>query len=456
MIAALIRRPLPARPVAHRTVARPTLLFLALAAAVLAPGCQSMSLGSLGSSCIEAIPARRLPPPALARSKDDLIETSKARLRQRPQETYMLDSGDVLGIYIEGILGELDSVPPVNFPEDASIPPSIGFPVPIREDGTVSLPLIAPVYVAGSTVAEAEMRVRSAYVNGGILLPAGESDEGTISDTAIIVTLQRQREVRVLVIREDAGGVQNPTDNDAGGKSGSGFLVDLKAGENDLLTALSATGGLPGNEALNEAIIFRAGAEGSAEFDARVAAFRRQPIGCGCRPPLPDPYGPGAIRIPLRFYPEAPPTFTEQDIILNAGDIVYIPARDREKYYTGGALGGGEYLLPRDYDLNILQAIAAANGELGASGTGVGGISVFGGGRNSQVFPPSKAIVIRQLPNDCGEVVIRVDLARALTDPRERILIQPEDVIIVQYTVCEEVANTAISVLPALLLRGTL
>ncbi|NNJ24109.1 polysaccharide biosynthesis/export family protein [Alienimonas chondri] len=444
----LARRLAPGRLI-PRAGGRPAVLLAALAAVVLAPGCQSMSLGSLGSACIEAIPARRLPPAALARSKDDLIETSKARLRQRPNEVYALAAGDVLGVYIEGILGEEDSVPPVNFPEDASIPPSIGFPVPIREDGTVSLPLIAPVPVMGMTLAEAEAKVRQAYIDDDILKPEA------LSDTGIIVTLQRQREVRVLVIREDAGGVQNPTDNDAGGKSGSGFLVDLKAGENDLLTALSATGGLPGNEALNEAIIFKGGETGGAEFDARIAAIRRQPVPCGCRPPLPDPYGPGAIRIPLRFYPEAPPTFMEEDITLEAGDIVYIPARDREKYYTGGTLGGGEYLLPRDYDLNILQAIAAAKGELGASGTGAGGISVFGGNRGA-AFPPSKAIVIRQLPNDCGEVVIRVDLARALTDPRERILIQPEDVIIVQYTTCEEVANTAISVLPALLLRGAL
>ncbi|MFH5805853.1 polysaccharide biosynthesis/export family protein [Alienimonas sp. DA493] len=450
MIAAPLRRPLPDRSVARRAAARPTLLLAALAAVVLAPGCQSMSLGSLGSYCIEAIPARRLPPPALARSKDDLIETSKARLRQRPQEVYALGAGDVLGVYIEGVLGEEGAVPPVNFPEDASIPPSIGFPVPVREDGTVSLPLIPPVYVAGGTIAQAEEKVRQAYIEGGILNPE------TLSTIGIIITLQRQREVRVLVIREDAGGVQNATENDAGGKSGSGYLVDLKAGENDLLTALSATGGLPGNEAMNEAIIFKGGETGGADFDARVAAFRRQPIPCGCKPPLPDPYGPGAIRIPLRFFPEAPPTFTEEDIILEAGDIVYVPARDREKYYTGGVLGGGEYLLPRDYDLNILQAIAAARGDIGATGTGISGINLFGGrGGNTQIFPPSRAIVVRQLPNDCGEVVIEVDLARALTDPRERILIQPEDVIVVQYTVCEEIANTTISLLPALLLRGT-
>ncbi|MFH5803137.1 polysaccharide biosynthesis/export family protein [Alienimonas sp. DA493] len=423
---------------------------LLLAVVLLAPGCQSLASGPFTACAIDSIPARRLPPGVLARPKEDLIDTSKARLRQRPQEVYTLAAGDTLGVYIEGILGDEDSVPPVNFPEDASIPPSIGFPVPVREDGTISLPLIAPVSVTGSTLAQAEALVRQAYIEGNILKPEA------LSNTGIIVTLQRQREVRVLVIREEAGGAQNPTENDAGGKSGSGYLVDLKAGENDLLTALSATGGLPGNEALNEAIIFKGGEAGGADFDARVAAFRSRPNPCGCKPPLPDPYGPGAIRIPLRFFPEDPPTFTEEDITLEAGDIVYVPARDREKYYTGGVLGGGEFLLPRDYDLNILQAIAAAKGSIGTSGSGLSGLNLFGGGRNSSVFPPSRAIVIRQLPNNCGEIVIGVDLNRALTDPRERILIQPEDVIIVQYTLCEEIANTTLNLLPALLLRGAL
>ncbi|MEM9702375.1 MAG: polysaccharide biosynthesis/export family protein [Planctomycetota bacterium] len=445
-------RPSAERAAPRRAVSRSATLAAALAAVLLAPGCESLSLGSFGSYCIDAIPARRLPPAALARPKADLIDTSKARLRQKPQEIYVLGAGDVLGIYIEGVLGDEveGSVPPVNFPEDASIPPSIGFPVPIRDDGTIALPLIAPVYLADMNLAEAEAAIRQAYLDAGIL------NEESLLTTGIIVTLLRQREVRVLVIREELGGGGG---GDGPTKRGSGFLVDLKAGENDLLTALSATGGLPGVDALNEVIIFKGGESGSAEYDARIAALRRQPM-CGCRPPLPDPYGPGAVRIPLRFYPDNPPNFTEDDIILEAGDIVFIPARDRERYYTGGALGGGEFILPRDYDLNILQAVAAARGDVAATGTGINNINIFGGrggrGGGGTTFPPSRAIVIRQLPNGCGEVAIRVDLARALTDPRERILIQPEDTIIVQFTICEEVANTAISILPALLLRGTL
>ena len=421
-------------------------LLLAAAAALPAVGCQSLSLGSFGSYCIDAVPARRLPPTVLARPKADLLDTSKGRLRITPTEVYILDAGDTLGVYIQDILGSEEAVPPVNFPEDAATPPSIGYPVPIREDGTISLPLVDAIYVADGTIIQAEEKIRQAYIDADII------NADNLRETGIIVSIMRKREVRVLVIREDTGGAIRTSVGELNDRKGSGSLVDLKVGENDLMTALSATGGLPGVDALNEVVIFKGGQAGSREFDAKVAQYMLQRDPCACRPPLPDPYGPGAVRIPLRYYPEDPPTFTEEDITLEAGDIVYIPARDREKYYTGGILGGGEFLLPRDYDLNVLQAIAAAGGQVGSTGSGLGSISPFGGG-GGNTFPPSRAIVIRQLPNDCGEIVIRVDLAQALTDPRERLLIQPEDTIVVQYTICEEVANTAVRILPFLFFR---
>ena len=441
------------RPLAGRLSTLAPLAALALT--VLAgTGCQSMSMGSFGSYCIDAVPARRLPPAVLGRPKEDMIETSKARLRRTPSDVYELDAGDVLGVYIGGILGDREEPPPVNFPEDATIPPALGFPIPVREDGTISLPFLDPIDVRGLTVAQAEEKVERA-----LLIAQITEDE---FNGKIIVTLIRQREIRVLVIREEAGGVIRTSGSRTGGsaesnlKRGDGYNIDLKAGENDLLTALSETGGLPGLDARNEVVIYRGGGEGSARYDEAVAAFYRQPVPCGCRPPLPDPYGPGAVRIPLRFYPEFPPQFTEEDITLRDGDVVYIAARDREKYYTGGLLGGGEYLLPRDYDLNVLQAVGVAGGQVGAGGTGISGVNLGGGrGGGGGPFPPSRAIVVRQLPNGCGEITIRVDLTRALTDPRERLLIQPEDVIILQYTLAEEIANTAINLLPSLIIgRG--
>ena len=43
---------------------------------------------------------------------------------------------------------------------------------------------------------------------------------------------------------------------------------------------------------------------------------------------------------------------------LHDGDVVSIEARDREVFYTAGLIGSLVVPLPRDIDLNVLQAIA--------------------------------------------------------------------------------------------------
>lgn len=407
-------------------------IALAVVTAIL-PGCSS--LGSFAP--IPSVPINRVPQAFFGRSKEAMVKTSKLRLRQTPPEVYQLGAGDVLGIWVENVLGDPEEAPPVHFPEDASQQPSIGFPIPVREDGTIALPLVDPIPVDGLTINQATEAIRKAYtVDRQILQPGSDR---------IIVTLMRRREYGVLVIREDSG---SRTEGGESLKRGTGYTIELPAYENDLLHALNETGGLPGTAAKNEAIIFRAGEPGtSATYDSMIAQLGGGVGPYGAQIPLPN--NPNATRIPLRFYPDHPPQFTEADIILHEGDIVYIPSREREKFYTGGVLGGGVHLLPRDYDLTILQAIAMAGGSLGRSGSGlqsIGGRGRYGGGgqSGSAPIPPSKAVVIRKVPG-VGEIPIRVNLNAALTDPSQRLLIMPEDIIIVQYTCCEEIANAALS-----------
>ena len=142
-------------------------------------------------------------------------------------------------------------------------------------------------------------------------------------------------------------------------------------------------------------------------------------------------------RIPIRLGPGETADIRPEDVILNDGDIVFIESRDTEVFYTGGLLGGGQYTLPRDYDLDILQAISLAQsrGVMGAS-RAVGGVSAL---NNDVTISPSTAIVLRKLP-DGGEVPVKVDLYRARTDLSERIVIQPGDYILLQYTCLEAVA----------------
>jgi hypothetical protein len=118
-------------------------------------------------------------------------------------------------------------------------------------------------------------------------------------------------------------------------------------------------------------------------------------------------------------------------------------------------LGGGQFPLPRDKDLDILGAIALANGPLGSAGSGLGGLGNGnggggggggrrGGGGGNQFCQPSEAVVVRELA--CGNSIsIKVDLNRAIENPQERILIQPNDVVLVRYTLCEEVGNVLLN-----------
>ena len=72
-------------------------------------------------------------------------------------------AGDTLAIYIPGILGEQGAAPPTWSDPSGKFPPVIGFPVPVREDGTISLPLIGATNVGGKTLADVELILTETY-----------------------------------------------------------------------------------------------------------------------------------------------------------------------------------------------------------------------------------------------------------------------------------------------------
>ncbi len=117
--------------------------------------------------------------------------------------------------------------------------------------------------------------------------------------------------------------------------------------------------------------------------------------------------------------------------MLHNGDVVFIEARDQDLFYTGGLLPSGEHILPRDYDLDVVKAVLRVRGPLvngGFSSNNLAGNIITPG-----LGAPSPALlsVLRRTP-DGGQILIRVDLDRALQDSRERILVQAGDVLILQ------------------------
>ena len=125
---------------------RKTLIWAAcclLPVAGLASGCAAMT-NPVG----DGVSVRHLPPELLEPSKAGEQTIPLTLLGQPRPATYRLDAGDVLGVYVEGFLGERnppDALPihvgPLVQSHDVRrLNPSAGYPVAVEDDGTIALP----------------------------------------------------------------------------------------------------------------------------------------------------------------------------------------------------------------------------------------------------------------------------------------------------------------------------
>ena len=401
-------------------------LFWLLACCMLT-GCAAFT-----NPVANGIPVRRLPTELLSSPRREGLETvplSMLRMRQPPE--YLIGPGDVLGVFVPGIFpmtieGQDLPTPPVNFPSRidpiaAGLPPSMGYPFTVRSDGTLPLPLVDPIRVEGMTVEQAHDAIRRTFREKGLLQPSRDG---------VYLSLMQPRQIRVLVFRQEVGGFASGGRGDiatSSVKQGTGHIVDLRAYENDVLTALSLTGGLPGLDTYDSVFIFRSGMD-KPHLTGALRGVAPEEI-----PAKAAELGVEVVRLPTRWPPNEPLPFGPQDVELAPGDVVFIESRTRDFFYTGGLLPRGEFQLPRDYDLDVVEAVAQVRGTLlnGAfGGNNLNGLLIQPGIGNPN---PTSLTVIRRTPGG-GQVAILVDLNRALKDPRERILVQPGDVLILQET----------------------
>ena len=396
-----------------------------------------------------AIPAHRLPDQFQAPSRSCLEPINFAMLAQSQPEDYLLGAGDLLAVSVSGIIppNTTELPPPITmttlnreyYPPGGGLnAPGFGLPLEVQVDGTITMPLIAPVEVAGKTLTEAAEEIRKAYRDKDVVK---EGKDQTY------ITLLRSRVNRIMVLREDAVTPTSAMVIRKGEallhKRGTGQVVDLPIYESDVLHALTASGGLPGIDANNEVWILRKtvlqpgdsekvqekveeGKESAEEIIKSVPAHLQ------------------ATRIPLKLCCGEPVPFSPQDVVLNDGDILYIEPRRQEYFYTGGLLQGGQIPIPRDEDLDILEAVALANGAVGGvSGSSAAAVLRAGAGVGN-ILPPSRVLILRKLPNG-GQLPIRVNLSHAMRDPSERIRIMPGDYVMMYYTPGEQVGNAVLN-----------
>lgn len=385
-----------------------------LCALVLA-ACSSGGCAGLTNPVADGIPVRRLPDAVFAESKSELHQVPLNLLRINDPGDYKLDKGDVLAVVADEVLTKENQPVPVQFlPNPNAAKPAVqGVPVPVQDDGTILLPLLDPIDVRGRTLVEVRNLIVDQIVNKKQLVVRGKE--------RVLVDLLQPRRYRVIVVREDS---QAPpafvnaglTAAFVGGnKKGAAFSLHLEPGHNDLLEALTQTGGPPGVDSKNEVVIRR------GKYDPADPAK-------------------GFLRVPLRARTDRPLTFDESDITLGEGDTVHIEARDTEVYYTAGLLGSAQIPLPRDYDLRVIEAITQVRGPLingsfsqnafvaNAVNTGIGNPNA------------SLVTVVRRLPNN-QQIRIRVDLNEAFRDLRENIIIMPGDLVVLQERPAESIAR---------------
>ncbi len=471
---------------------------------------------------LDGLPVRYMPDEFKGTPRSGKKTINLSLLKRPAASSYQLDSGDVLAVYIEGILGNHKEAPPVYFPENEKYAPSFGYPVPVRDNGTVSLPMISSIHARGKTVEQLEKEILFAYTKSKKLLNA--------ENPRVVVNLQRPRNYRVLVIRQEAGVIDQVGGgqgqfNPGASKRGTGEVVSLPAYQNDVLHALAKTGGLPGLDAENTIYIIRnhnpaisggnipmqpypmnqqlQGNQSQSYRNSMIQQVSAEEVvhtGFGHTPmaeiqngspaptqwnnsnspnqsninhssiPLTEiqgriaeslpmnsdfPFACGTgvgsdstiasnqiVKIPIRLGPNDRPMFNNKDVILQDGDIVFIETRETEVFYTSGLLGGGQYTLPRDYDIDILEAISIAESQNVGGGGGGGPRQGLSGGNSALnqdvTVSGSKVIILRKLPNG-KQVPIKVDLYQAMRHPDERIHIQPGDFIILQYTKAESI-----------------
>jgi|SaaInlStandDraft_1057018.scaffolds.fasta_scaffold15571_2 hypothetical protein len=566
---------------------------------------------------VRGVPASYLPDEFEGPRRGGKRTINPSLLVQTPPDQHRIAAGDVLSIYIPGVLGRTDAEvrqfgvePPINQPHSPNDPPTIGYPITVRDDHTIALPQVPPINLRNKTLHEAELAIRKAYTQDFSILRPDEA--------MVLVSLQRARVHRVLVVRQETGnelasGGETGTINIGVSKRGTARVVTLKAYENDVLHALAmedGVDGLPGLDAENTIYIIRRRAQqfpsqqghrplmhqsnasssqqrvskthstghslvqltSLAEKNAhsnelvvrgqspvvtadyRTAAHRgfarnqnirqvghsfqtaqvppsplpvqqstsqlipptsnyQQPQGHlqfppqyrpahsghslpqsseagqfspglilpppslpsipqqhlpvqqmpvqqyqqepGMTPPVMDssPHwstllndfdptidNPNVVRIPIRLAPGEQPNISEEMITLEDGDIVFIESRETDVIYTGGLLGGGQYTLPREYDLGVLEAISIAEGRSnggGGNSRSIGGVSALN--RDVSVSA-SRLIILRTLPATGQRITVEVNLHKAMKYQEENILVQPGDMLILQYTALESIA----------------
>lgn len=354
---------------------------------IAASGCQS------GTYRAANLPPQFCCPPSMNSEEVNLSAISGANYNSS-----LIAPGDLLEVTIA-----------TGLVEDAPVP----LKTRVADNGSISLPMIGPVHVAGLEAFEAGETVESQAIERGIYRRPQAN-----------VEIEQKAVNRVTVL----GKVNEPGTH------------EIPRGATDLLTALAAAGGLAEDagtlvEIRRQSPSMLAESGGDSPDGVQLAAYEQG-----------RPFGPPAADLPMgQHYPSTtapsggrhplgtvqvdlanPQQTAQHDLRLQDGDVVHVFPRPERMVYVGGLVREpGKFEIPRNRDLDLLQAVQMA------------------GDKSSPVA--DKVVVIRHVPDRPEPIVIKAKLSGAKRNGRENIRLAAGDVVSVEQTPATVVVDTLMS-----------
>jgi polysaccharide biosynthesis/export protein len=330
---------------------------------------------SISTGCNSAYRVSNLPLDCLAPSPTNSEAVNLAGLTDTTVSREIIQLGDVLEITMLTDYSKLTTT---------------STPVRVTDDGTIFVPLVGKVAVAGLEIEQAEQVI------------AGESiARGVFRNPSITVTMKQCRTNRITVV----GAVDKPGP------------VDIPRASSSLLSALMAAGGM-NKEADTEVEIRRTDAHNLAPNQMQAADRYRNGVVLASH----QQGQPAAPLTVLKVNLNAVAGGAEKLPELRDGDIVYVAKRTPKPVYVMGLVRKpGEFPFPVNQEIRVLDAIALA-----------------GGCSNSMA---EDVLVIRRPPGKAEPVRIAVSL-QAAKQGQDNIALAPGDTVSVEQTPITMVVDT--------------
>jgi polysaccharide biosynthesis/export protein len=258
----------------------------------------------------------------------------------------------------------------------------------VGRDGTVELPVVGKISLAGGTTESAKAAVMQAC-----------HQQGMAQAPLVQVSLVQPRQHRITV----TGAVQHPG------------VYTLPRQSSNLVSALAAAGGLSREAGTTIAIHSRKTPSDAGSAGVEVmAAFGPTPGGPNANPIQPAILNEGAGSPPEHreiHLSEGSPDLALQE--LADGDVVTVERRDLPSVVvTGMVHKPGRYDFPIGSDFRVLDAIARAEGA------------------TYKII--DTVLVCRAVAGQNDRVIIQVSLREASRKQNENILLQPGDIVTVE------------------------